>query len=451
MQNNNLPSGQLTALNNMPVVDRLADIKKHQTIGLIIILSFFGVFGIWASLAPLDEAVVAAGRVIVETNRKTVQHLEGGIVDEILVKNGDKVEKNQPLLKISKYQPEAQLDIATLQFWDAKILKERLRSELSEMPKLIFSNEIKSLSNSNSSVGALVDVQTEIFNFRREVITSEVDVIKQRISQLQEQVSGLVLLSKIKKEKSNLYQKEIGEWQELFEQKLVDNRVLRETQHKQFEIKGDMADLMAKIAQIKVQILEEKEQILLKENTFKSNIVDDLRKAEFSVSEYQSKLKALNNTLSRTVIRSPDNGVVTGLEIHTIGGVIAPGDPIMFIVPSLRSFMIEAKVPSQQSEKLALSSNVDIRFPSFNSFKGVIPGVVKTVSADSFVDEQTNISYYNVKIKVSPEGVERMTKEGIQLSSGMPTEVIIKTGARTLLDYLLTPFNNMAVRSFNEQ
>jgi epimerase transport system membrane fusion protein len=208
---------------------------------------------------------------------------------------------------------------------------------------------------------------------------------------------------------------------------------------------------MAKIAQIKVQILEEKEQILLKENTFKSNIVDDLRKAEFSVSEYQSKLKALNNTLSRTVIRSPDNGVVTGLEIHTIGGVIAPGDPIMFIVPSLRSFMIEVKVPSQQSEKLALSSNVDIRFPSFNSFKGVIPGVVKTVSADSFVDEQTNISYYNVKIKVSPEGVERMTKEGIQLSSGMPTEVIIKTGARTLLDYLLTPFNNMAVRSFNEQ
>ena len=311
MQNNNLPSGQLTELNNMPVVDRLADIKKHQTIGLIVILSFFGVFGIWASLAPLDEAVVAAGRVIVETNRKTVQHLEGGIVDKILVKNGDKVEKNQPLLKISKYQPEAQLDIATLQFWDAKILKERLRSELSEMPKLIFSNEIKSLSNSNSSVGALVDVQTEIFNFRREVITSEVDIIKQRISQLQEQVSGLVLLSKIKKEKSSLYQKEIGEWQELFEQKLVDNRVLRETQHKQFEIKGDMADLMAKIAQIKVQILEEKEQILLKENTFKSNIVDDLRKAEFSVSEYQSKLKALNNTLSRTVIRSPDTTFLT--------------------------------------------------------------------------------------------------------------------------------------------
>jgi len=197
--------------------------------------------------------------------------------------------------------------------------------------------------------------------------------------------------------------------------------------------------------------LEEEEQILLKENTFRSNIADDLREAEFSISEYKSKLKALNNTLSRTIIKSPDHGVVAGLEMHTVGGVIASGEPIMYIVPSLRRFMIEAKVPSQQSEKLALGANVDIRFPSFNGFKGVIPGSVSTVSADSFFDEKTNNNYYNVKIKVSIGGVEIMTEEGIELSSGMPTEVIIKTGVRTLLDYLLTPFNDMAVRSFNEQ
>jgi len=451
MQNMKTPTKHITTPDANSTASRFNDTKKYQNIGLIIVLCFFGIFGIWSAFAPLDEAVVVTGKVIVETNRKTVQHLEGGIIDKILVKNGDKVEKGQALLNISKYQPEADLDVATLQLWDAKILKERLNAELKKQSQLVYSDEIILLLKNNINAEVLAEVQSEIFDSRREVIASEVDVIKQRISQLHEQIGGLQLLSQIKLEKSDLYQQEISEWQTLYEQKLVDNKALRETQHKQFQLKGEMADLTAKIAQIQVQILEEEEQILLKENTFRSNIADDLREAEFSISEYKSKLKALNNTLSRTIIKSPDHGVVAGLEMHTVGGVIASGEPIMYIVPSLRRFMIEAKVPSQQSEKLALGANVDIRFPSFNGFKGVIPGSVSTVSADSFFDEKTNNNYYNVKIKVSIGGVEIMTEEGIELSSGMPTEVIIKTGVRTLLDYLLTPFNDMAVRSFNEQ
>jgi len=441
----------LTATNSALSVNRFNDIKKYKNIGTIVILCFFGIFGIWSAWAPLDEAIVANGKVMVETNRKTVQHLEGGIIDAILVKNGDKVKKMQPLLRISKYQPEADLDVATLQLWDAKILKERLNAELSNQPDLVYSDEVNSLSEDSKNLEALVKVQSEIFNSRRKVIASEVDIIKQRMSQLREQVNGLNSLAQVKLEKSNLYRQEIDDWQSLYEQKLADNRALRETQHKQLQLKGEMADLTAKVAQIKIKILEEKEEILLKEVTFKSDIVDDLREAEFSISEYQSKLKALKNTLNRTAVRSPDDGVVMGLEVHTVGGVVASGEPIMYIVPSLQSFMIEAKVPSQQSEKLTVGASVDIRFPSFNGFKGVISGGVSVVSADSFFDDKSNINFYNVKINVSPEGVERMMEEGLQLSSGMPTEVIIKTGSRTLLDYILTPFSNIAVRSFNEQ
>lgn len=436
---------------NSSTGNRFDDTKRYQDIGTIVVLCFFGVFGLWSAWAPLDEAVVATGRVVVETNRKTVQHLEGGIIDAILVKNGDKVKKGQPLLRISKYQPEADLGVATIQLWDAKILKERLNAELSNQPELVYSDEVNLLLEGSKNLEALVEVQSEIFDSRRKVIASEVDIIKQRISQLREQVKGLNTLAQVKLEKSSLYRQEINDWQSLYEQKLADNKMLRETQHKQFQLKGEMADLTAKVAQIKIQILEEKEKILLKEGTFKSNIVDDLRKAEFSISEYQFKLKALKNTLNRTAVRSPDDGVVTGLEVHTVGGVIASGEPIMYIVPSLQSFMIEAKVPSQQSEKLTVGSSVDIRFPSFNGFKGVISGGVSVVSADSFFDDKSNINFYNVKINVSPEGVERMMEEGLQLSSGMPTEVIIKTGSRTLLDYILTPFSNIAVRSFNEQ
>ncbi|MBT7913444.1 HlyD family type I secretion periplasmic adaptor subunit [Candidatus Bathyarchaeota archaeon] len=419
--------------------------------GMMILLVAFGIFGGWSAYAPLDEAVVVMGRVTVESNRKTVQHLEGGIVSEILVKDGDRVSKGQPLLRMSETQQKAQLEIVKLQYLDAVVLEERLQAELEETKQLNYSAKLQQLLAEEPVMMRMANIQKQIFNSRKDTLEGEISILQKRIGQLQVQVEGLQQLSKSKQERIKAYQEEIAEWLVLFDKQLTDKQHLRQIRHQKIQIEGELAGLKAQVAQLNIQAGETEEQILLRKRNLQSEIVKELRSTQSAIADFKARMTALDDTLSRTVVRAPDNGIVVGLELHTEGGVIRPGEPVMHIVPESNSFVIDAQVSSIDIDKVVVGLDSDIRFSAFKSFKGVIPGEIVKVSADSFQDERTGASYYDATIRVAEGGYETMLSEGIELMSGMPAEVIVKTGNRTLLEYIVQPFSDMFMRSFREE
>lgn len=419
--------------------------------GIIILIITFGVFGGWAFYAPLDTAVVTSGRITVETSRKTVQHLEGGIVSEILVKDGDQVVKGQPLIRMSETQPKAQLEVVELQYMDALILQDRLHAELEGDKLLIYSEEINHLAAEDKTVSGMAKVQRQIFESRRESIDGETAILKNRIGQLKAQIDGFRQLGNSNQERIDSYQEEISEWEILYKEQLADKQHLRQIRHQKSQLEGELAKNIAQIAQLNIRIGETEEQILLQKKTFQTEVVEELRKTQSSIADFKARMTALSDTLSRTIVRSPDDGTIVGLELHTEGAVIGAGKPIMYVVPGSSNFVIETQISSLDIDKVTVGLESDIRFPAFKSFRGVIPGTVIEVSADSFLDERTGASYYDATVKIAKGGYNTMVDEGIDLISGMPAEVIIKTGQRTLLDYIVKPFSDMFVRSLREE
>ena len=220
--------------------------------GMMILLVAFGIFGGWSAYAPLDEAVVVMGRVTVESNRKTVQHLEGGIVSEILVKDGDRVSKGQPLLRMSETQQKAQLEIVKLQYLDAVVLEERLQAELEETKQLNYSAKLQQLLAEEPVMMRMANIQKQIFNSRKDTLEGEISILQKRIGQLQVQVEGLQQLSKSKQERIKAYQEEIAEWLVLFDKQLTDKQHLRQIRHQKIQIEGELAGLKAQVAQLKL-------------------------------------------------------------------------------------------------------------------------------------------------------------------------------------------------------
>jgi epimerase transport system membrane fusion protein len=424
--------------------------RPYVVFGMAVLFLTFGLFGVWSVTAPIASAVLAPGQVKVEARRKTIQHLEGGIVSEIAVKDGDRVEAGQVLLKLSDVKARAQLDIVRLQLFEALGLEARLNAERKDADEILFPEELTRHTDV-ADVREIVRSQTQVFHARRTSSRKEHAILEQRMDQLREQIKGLEALTVSERTRIKSYRGEVKEWQSLYEEQLADKLRLLQIKRELAQLEGNEAAHQADIARLGVQIGETESQLILRDQSRLSEVVEQLRKTQASIADLRTRIVALEDELERTVIRSPVRGTVVGLSVHTIGAVVNRGTPIMEIVPLSDDFVVEAMVKPNDIDQVTVGMGADLRFSAFDlRLTSVIPGTVVTVSADAFQNRESHYSYYTAEIRIDPQGLKLVDQYGFHLVPGMPVEAVIRTGERTLLDYVVKPFADMFARAFRE-
>ena len=421
------------------------DLKTHRRSGLFIFVALFGFGGVWSATAPIEGAAVASGRVTSRSYSKVVQHLEGGIINNIYVENGAKVDLGDPILEIDSTQPRSQLEIINSQLLSSRALEIRLSAERDRTDTLSYPS---TFLQSSARAREEATSQIEIFNARKSALGGEIEVLEQRVEQLQSQIIGFRGLQLSKERLSKSFNEELQDVGELLSQGFSDKNRLRAIERNVATLGGDVAELAANIAGSEVAIGETQLQILQQRRTFQNQVVSELRDVQVSISDNLERANALEDIVSRTLVRATESGVVTGLQVHTIGGVISPGMRIVDIVPEEDELIVEARVSPTDIDRVAVGQDAIIRFSTFgNGSVPAIYGRVINLSADSFVDEAVG-AYYQARVEVTPEGLNDLGD--LTLISGMPADVFIATGARTFLQYLFKPFTNAMARGLRE-
>ncbi len=424
----------------------LSDEKGTVRFGLLTILILVGVFGGWAAFAPLKGGAVAVGKVSVINDKKVVQHLEGGVVDEIYVKDGYKVKEGDILLKMRNSKLQAELNASQTEYLQNGVLEARLIAQRDNKEHINFSDELKKLEGFNRASEA----QISIFNEQRKILSDEKEILNQRISQLYKQIEGLNAIISSRKLRAASLDEEIKEWDKLYKEQLSDKIRLRDSKREKIAVDGEIASSAAEIARLNVQITETKSQIILRESAFKEDVLKQLEAVTKSINVLRSKYIALNDQLTRTEVRAPVSGTTVNMTAHTVGGVIRPGDPIMYIVPDSTEYIVEARMNLTDIDKVTIGLLSDVRFSAFELQQAhVVEGEVIYISADSLQDGNGH-QFYEIKIKLTENGVKELERNKFFLLPGMPAEVMVQTSSRTVLSYILNPFTNMFQRAFNE-
>ncbi|MDO5046802.1 HlyD family type I secretion periplasmic adaptor subunit [Campylobacter sp.] len=415
--------------------------------GLFTIFLFVVVFGIWIGLAPLNSAVVAPGKVGIINNKKTIQHLEGGVVEKIFVKDGDRVKAADALIELKNANLISEISIVKNEILQNSALLSRLEAQRDEKEDIKFKEEIYKFEGYDLAIQSQID----IFNEQNRLFSDERNITTQKINQLQNQIQGINAILNAKKERMTSIDEEIAEWDKLFKAQLADKIKLRDLKRERINIKGDMAANSAEIARLNVQIMQAKSEIILKERIKKDEILKNIEDVKKKLVSAIQKYEALNDQLDRTIIKSPIDGVVVESLFYTIGGVIKPGEKVMSIVPDNASYVIDAKLGISDIDNVGVGFDADIRFNAFHSSQSkVVQGKIIYISADSLVDKR-DFSYYEIKAEITAEGLRSMQENNFFLLPGMPVEVVVKTGERTILSYMIKPFSEMFVKAFNEE
>ena len=427
---------------DMPTSDR-----GIRRVGMTIVLVTFGLFGTWAAFAPLGNAVYGSGVVTVQSYRKTVQHLEGGIVKELRARDGDTVHKGDPLIILDDGQLSSEYESTRNQLITARAKEARLRAERDNLPAI---PALKIDGVESDRAREAIDGEAQVFRSRHDARLGEISVQQERIGQLKQQIIGLndMIGTKVNLEKS--YTREITELKDLLRQGFVDNQRLLEQERKLDMLKSEIADHQSTITKTRLQINETEMQIVQTNQKFSSDVAKDLSDVQAQVFDLQEKASALKDRLSRIVIRAPEDGMVLDMKVHTIGGVVSAGTPLLDIVPESSDLVVEAHVSTNDIDRITLGKLTDVRFSAFNAATTpVIQGQVTRISADRLTDEKTGEGYYLVRVKVTDEGLKRLGDRKLQ--PGMPAEVLINAGERTMLQYLLKPARNMFAKSMIEE
>lgn len=437
-----IPSPQTDSFADLAVSDR-----KIRRLGFGIVLAIFGVFGTWAAIAPLDGAAYAPGVVTVQAYRKTVQHLEGGIVKDVLVHDGDIVKRDDPLIILDDAQLRAEYEMTRGQLIAAKAMEARLKAERDNLSVIDFGvmTDPDSLRGAEARQG-----ETQVFNARRGSRLGQIAVLQERIGQLNQQIKGLEAMIGVKGQLNKSYSGEIVELTDMLSQGFVDKQRLLEQQRKLEMVKSELADHRSTITRTRLQINETQLQILQVDRDFNADVAKQLAEVQTKIYDLQERASALEDRLSHIIIRAPEAGMVIGMTVHTIGGVVRPATPLLDIVPSVSELVIEAQVAPVDIDRVAIGKRADIRFGAFkSSTTPVIEGEVSSVSADRLINEKTGAAYYLARVRVTEAGARTLGER--KLLPGMPADVLIITGERTLLHYLMQPARDVMSQSMIEE
>ncbi len=431
--------------------DAYSYVRPIARVGTLAASAMFAVFLIWSFLAPLHSAAVAHGVIVPASNKKTIQHLEGGIIEEIFVRNGDYVKAGEPLLRLSKTTAEVSQEILQNQLYTAKAIEERLLTEQTGKEKLAFSEEIRRAAKTYPKLGEILETQLQLFESRQLKNTGQTDIIRQRIAQLEEEIQGLEAQLTAATEQIGLIAEEMTAVEKLVEKRYAPKPRLLALQRQHTELLGRQGEYRAAIARARQSIIENELQIHTIRNEFMETVVDELREAQNRVAETEEKIKAATDTLERVLITAPQSGVVTGMKFFTLGGVVPPGEPIMDIVPQEDRLVIDAQVQPLDIDVVHKGLPADVRLSAFRArFVPPLEGEVEYVSPDRFTDEQTGHNYYVARVTVDQDELQQLA-DSIRLYPGMPVEVLIITGRRSFISYLFDPLTRSFNRAFREE
>ena len=410
------------------------DKDKHaRYIGYLAIAIFFFITVVWSSFAPLESAALAPGVVQVEGKRKAVQHLEGGIVAEILVSNGDHVSKGEPLLLLDAAKDRAELKIVTGRLANARAEVDRLRSERDDSDSVAFSALLNDLSAADENARSAIASETALFEARRADRIGEENVLRERIK-------GLDALAISKQHVMDSLGDEIRDLSDLLAEGYVDKKRLRELERSRSQVTGELAD-------IKLQVVETELQLLQLSKRFKTEVVDQLTQAQEQLYALEQQFTAINDRVNRATVRAPVEGIVLNLQPNTIGGVVLQGETLMEVIPEATGLVVAARVTPMDIDRVRIGQPAEIRFAVFKDAY-LVSGVLAKVSADRLVDPATEIPYYAAEVHLLDEDLYLLGDS--LLVPGMPAEVLIKTGNRTMLGYLTSPLRRGLSKSLIE-
>ncbi len=423
-------------------------LRKPRLVGLWTLFIIFGVFGGWAAIAPLQSAALASGVVEVKDNRKTVQHLEGGIIDIMHVREGDFVEAGQVIIELDETQDRAQLGMTLGQFLAAKAEEARLLAEQQGLEAVMFPVEL--LESTDTRAGEAMRGQANVFDTRQRSRLGQVSVLEQRVGQLGSRIQGLQSIKQGKLELIESFSSEIKDYEELLEEGYSDRTKLREMQREVAKLRSEVADNDASITEAEIEIGEAELEIIQIDRNFQAQVADELGDVQTLLFDLEERRRALADRLQRTAILAPVSGVILDMSVTTIGGVVRPGEPILDVVPQTEELVVSARLMPADIDRVHAGQLADIRFTSFNTRSTpVIEGELTGLSADVLSDQYSGVAYYSVKIEVTNHG---MTMLGdLELLPGMPAEVLIQTGKRTLLQYLTDPITDGFARALIEE
>jgi HlyD family secretion protein len=416
-------------------------------------LAFAGVFvfgaGAWSVLAPLESAAMAPGVVESESNRKTIQHLEGGIIGSILVKDGDHVVAGQPLIRLDDTKPRTQLGALEGQLWDARAREARLIAERDGLPQVTYPATLLA-QRDDATVRAVLSGQDKIFETRRQLLDSKVSQLRQRIGQVKEEIVGYQAQETAAKKRIGLINEEISGLKQLVDKGLERKPRLLALQRDLAEIEGRRGDLVAQVARAQQTIAESEVSILKEQNDAQNEVATQLRDTQQKIHELTEQMQAAKDVLARIEVKAPEAGTVTDLKVHTPGGVINAGEPLMDLVPESDQLVVTVQVRPEDIDVVHPGLPAQVRLLPYK-LRRVPPldGTVTYVSADRMVDKKTERPYYVAKIKVDEEMLAKMPE--VEMVPGMSAETMIKTGERTVAAYALSPILDSFHRAFREK
>ncbi|WP_105371222.1 HlyD family type I secretion periplasmic adaptor subunit [Neorhizobium huautlense] len=438
----------------MSNVDRLTgevtgSIRRHLAVGLFTGVLMVGGAGAWAAVTNLSGAVVASGHFVVNSYVKKVQHPKGGVVGEILIREGDEVAAGQIVMRLDATQTRANLAIVTKRLDELSARMARLEAERDDLDTIVFPDPLTTRSN-DPNVASAMRSETRLFEFRKQSREGKKAQLRERIAQFEHEIEGLKAQEAAYQQGIEVLNKEIASLGGLREQGIVSDQRLNSLRTQVATFGGERGEKVAYQAQAAGRITETRLQILQVDQDLKAEVGRELREVQAQVGEYIERKIAAEDELKRVDIIAPQSGIVHQLAVHTVGGVISPADPVMLIVPEGDDLALEVQIAPKDIDQIQLGQKAVLRMSAFN--QRTTPELIAHVSriaADLTTDERNGLSFYLVRLSVTAEEMKKL--RDLSLVPGMPAEALIQTEDRTALSYLLKPLSDQINRAFREE
>jgi protease secretion system membrane fusion protein len=434
-------------------VDEIAlktDTRPAIRLGFWVLVVGFGLFLAWAAWAPLDEGVSAPATVSIETRRKTIQHVQGGVVQQVKVKEGAEVKQGDVLIVLDDSATRASYEAIRQNYLSQRALESRLIAEVTNAPKITFHKDL--LAAGDDLAKQHMAVQQQLFAARRAAQAAEIAAARQSIAGMEGQIAGMGQMLESRKTQASLQSTQLGNVQSLASDGFATRNQALQLEQSQAELKASIAELQTNVQRTQSAIAETRLHIAQREQEFLKEGSSQLADVRREVQANEERLAAITADLGRTQIRAPVAGQVIGIAVSSAGGVVTPGQRLMDILPRGESLLLDAKVQPQVIDRIKVGDFTEVRFSGFaNTPQLVAQGKVVSLSGDA-VSEQTAAgmsSYYLARVELTPEGLKTLGNRALQ--PGMTAEVLVKTGERSLMSYLLHPLTKRIASAMTEE
>jgi HlyD family secretion protein len=445
----NAPANALS-MDQLALQDLRRSLRQPAAISWIIIIGFFGVFGIWAATAPLSSAAVAQGTVSPEGSRKTIQHLEGGIIKQILVRDGDTVQAGDTLVVLDDTQAKATFGSLQGQWNRLVAMKMRIEALQNKSDRLDYTATFPDRT-SDPDFNEFLNNETKIFETRRRTLLQQGQIYEQQIEQSREEIKGYRSQIESTEAQLGFFEEELADAQYLNDQGLQRKPRFLELKRSRANLIGNQGQLEQSIAKANQKIGEISLTQIDLQNKFFNEQNDLLTKTNSDFAQAEERRNAARDVLNRLVIRAPITGKVVNLRFKTTTGVIKPGEAILDIVPTEEDLVIDARILPNDINTVKMGQTVQVHLTPFHTrYTNMLHGTLRDIGADTLTDDKTGTHYYKSSIVIDHDTIKELG-ENVQLAAGMPAEVFIKTGEHTFLAYLFEPFTRSLRRSFRDQ